>query len=49
MTDQHWTFIAVAYGITVVMLGLEWAMLRRAHRSAIQTVRAEHDLDGPSV
>jgi|LauGreDrversion4_2_1035121.scaffolds.fasta_scaffold284761_3 hypothetical protein len=49
MTDQHWTFIAVAYGITVVLVGIEWAMLRRARRTAIDTVRAEHDLDHPAA
>ena len=45
MTDQHWTFIAVAYGITAALLAIEWAQLSRARRVAIETVRAERDLD----
>lgn len=49
MTDQHWTFIAVAYGITVVLLGIEWAVLRKARRAAIDTVRAERDLDSSTT
>lgn len=49
MTDSHWTFIAVAYGITVVLLGIEWAVLRKTRRTALEAVRAERDLDSSAI
>ena len=45
MTDLHWNFVAVAYGLTVVLLLIEWMMLRSRRRQAIARVRRERDLD----
>ncbi len=45
MTEHHWTFIGVAYGITAVVLALEWLVLRRARTRAIDHIQREREFD----
>lgn len=45
MTELHWNFVAAAYGLTAVLLLIEWLMLRSRRRQAIARVRRERDLD----
>ncbi|MFZ9407164.1 MAG: heme exporter protein CcmD [Burkholderiaceae bacterium] len=45
MSEHHWTFIGIAYGITVVILGVEWIVLMQARKRAIEAVRRERDFE----
>jgi hypothetical protein len=45
MAEHHWTFIGVAYGITAVVLLLEWLSLRRERARVIEAIRREREFD----
>ena len=45
MTDLHGSFIAVAYGLTALVLAVEWFMLQRRRRQALDRAAREHALD----
>ncbi|MFM1988439.1 MAG: hypothetical protein RJA99_1396 [Pseudomonadota bacterium] len=45
MADLHWTFIAVAYGLTAAAIVAELFALWSRRRKAIARIRRERDLD----
>jgi heme exporter protein D len=42
---SHWTFIAMAYGFTVVCIVAELLALMRRRRQALELAAIEQDLD----
>jgi heme exporter protein CcmD len=49
MTDLHGSFIAAAYGLSALVLAVEWFMLRRRRRQALERAAREHDFDDTTV
>jgi len=45
MTDLHGSFIAVAYGLSALVLAVEWFMLRWRRRQALERAAREHEFD----
>jgi heme exporter protein D len=45
MAEHHWTFIGIAYGLTVVALAVEWILLRQARKRALEAVQRERDFE----
>jgi heme exporter protein CcmD len=45
MTDLHGSFIAVAYGLTALVLAVEWFMLGWRRRQALNNASREHELN----
>jgi heme exporter protein CcmD len=45
MAEHHWTFIAVAYGVTAVAIVAELLALARRRRRALERVARERDVD----
>jgi heme exporter protein D len=45
MTDQHWTFIALAYGFTALCIVAEVLALARRRRHALERAARERDFD----
>lgn len=49
MSDLHWTFIAVAYGLSALALVAEWVLLRAARRQTLSRARQELEFDEEST
>jgi hypothetical protein len=45
MSEHHWTFIGISYALTMLILGIEWVLLRQARKLAIEAVQRERDFD----
>jgi len=45
MADQHWTFVALAYGFAALCIAGELLALARRRRHALERVASERDVD----
>jgi heme exporter protein CcmD len=45
MAEHHWTFIAVAYGLTAAAIAIELVALVRRRRQALERIERERDFD----
>jgi heme exporter protein D len=45
MSDSHGSFIAVAYGLSALVLAAEWIVLRVRRRQALARASREQDVD----